>query len=172
MPSDKAAQLLRALFVHSVGFFEHINELVFHVKNKKEVIMNVWRVFHMLLESCQKVDHKLIMIELAEQFEVERQQFRDSEQETARLTEQKLTALKNELKDREEHILKLKDQIIRSEEEYSRLNQTYQILAGQNEEALTLRLRTEARLKDLFSRERMREQELIALRKHREEIDA
>jgi hypothetical protein len=80
--------------------------------------------------------------------------------------------LKNELKDREEYILRLKDQIIRSEEEYSRLNQTYQILAGQNEEALTLRLRTEARLKDLFSRERMREQELIALRKHREEIDA
>jgi hypothetical protein len=80
--------------------------------------------------------------------------------------------LKNELKDREEYILRLKDQIIRSEEEYNRLNQTYQILAGQNEEALTLRLRTEARLKDLFSRERMREQELIALRKHREEIDA
>jgi hypothetical protein len=109
MPSDKAAQLLRALFVHSVGFFEHIHELVFHVKHKKEVIMNVWRAFHMLLESCQKVEHKLIMIELAESFELEREQFRQREYDEAKRTEQKLTALKNELKEREEHILKLKD---------------------------------------------------------------
>ena len=33
---------------------------------------NVWKVFYMLLESCQKVDHKMIMIELAESFEEER----------------------------------------------------------------------------------------------------
>ena len=133
--------------------------------------MNVWRAFHMLLESCQKVEHKLIMIELAESFELEREQFRQREYDEAKRTEQKLTALKNELKEREEHILKLKDQITRGEEEYNRLNQTYQILAGQNEEALTLRLRTEARLKELFSRERLREQELIALKKFKEEID-
>lgn len=107
MPSEKAAQLLRALFVHSVGFFEHINELVFHVRHKKEVIMNVWRVFHMLLESCQKVEHKLIMIELAETFEEERQQFRQREIDEANKTEQKLTALKSEIRDREEQILKL-----------------------------------------------------------------
>lgn len=36
---------------------------------------------------------------------------------------------------------------------------------------MTLRLRTEARLKELFSRERMREQELIALKRFKEEVD-
>ena len=58
--------------MHSVGFYKHIKDLVFHVKNKQKVIMNVWRVFYMLLESCQKVEHKLIMIELAEQFDQEK----------------------------------------------------------------------------------------------------
>ena len=53
-----------------------------------------------------------------------------------------------------------------------RLNTTYQILASQNEEALTLRLRTEARLKELFSRDRMRDQELAMLKKQKEESDA
>lgn len=55
LPSDKAAQLHRALFVHSVGFFKHIQELVIHLKDSKvklHVVMNVWKCFYMLLESC------------------------------------------------------------------------------------------------------------------------
>jgi hypothetical protein len=59
-----------------VGFYKHIEEMVFHLKGKKDVIMNVWRVFYMLLESCQKVEHKMVMIELAESFEVEKVEFR------------------------------------------------------------------------------------------------
>jgi hypothetical protein len=76
LPSDKASQLLRSLYVHSVGYFQHIEELLYHCKGKKDIIMNVWRVFYMLLESCQKVEHKMIMIELAESFEVEKAEFK------------------------------------------------------------------------------------------------
>lgn len=126
-------------------------------KMKLQVITNVWRVFYMLLESCQKVDHKLIMFELAESFEREKQQIRKLEKEQEEVYQMKIDVLKAELKEREADIKKLNDAIIMSEEEYSRLNQTYSILASQNEEALTLRLRTEARLKELFNRENERE---------------
>jgi len=50
--------------------------MMYHIKGKKEVIMNVWRVFYMLLESCQKVEHKMIMIELAESFELQKHEFK------------------------------------------------------------------------------------------------
>jgi len=50
--------------------------MMYHIKGKKEVIMNVWRVFYMLLESCQKVEHKMVMIELAESFELEKNEFK------------------------------------------------------------------------------------------------
>ena len=46
------------------------------------------------------------------------------------------------------------------------------ILASQNEEALTLRLRTESRLKELFSRERLRDQAFALLKRLKEEAEA
>jgi hypothetical protein len=80
--------------------------------------------------------------------------------------------LKNEINEQVGQILSLQDQIVRGEDEYNRLNQTYMILASQNEEALTLRLRTESRLKELFSRERLREQEFAMLKQQKQEAEA
>jgi hypothetical protein len=76
--------------------------MVKHIKEKKELIINVWKVFHMLLESCQKVELRLIMIELAENFEKETSELKRHEKQQSDLFEQKIKVLRSEIKDREE----------------------------------------------------------------------
>lgn len=110
------------------------------------------------------------MFELAESFEREKTQIRKMEKEQEEVFQMKIDVLKAELKEREADIKKLNDAISMSEEEYSRLNQTYTILTSQNEEALTLRLRTEARLKELFNRENEREFIFEELKERNREI--
>ena len=56
----------------------------------------------MLLENCQKAEHKLIMIELAESFERDKMKMKKMEKQQEEEYEQKISVLKNEIKDREE----------------------------------------------------------------------
>ena len=76
----------------------------------------------MLLESCQKVEHKLIMIELAEQFEVEKQEQRMKERERSEMYDEKISNLKDEVKEKENLVFKLQDELAKHQEEYNRLN--------------------------------------------------
>ena len=92
--------------------------------------MNVWRVFYMLLESCQKVEHKLIMIELAEQFDREKLAQQKKQQEEKDMWNDSIIGQKAQIQERDLKILSLLDKLAKHEEEYNRLNQTYLVLAS------------------------------------------
>ena len=81
--------------------------MMYHIKGKKEVIMNVWRVFYMLLESCQKVEHKMVMIELAESFELEKHEFKKQLKDLQKESDLKVKVLKNEIAEKDNQILGL-----------------------------------------------------------------
>ena len=66
-----AKRVQRALFVHSVGFYEIIVEACKSCKDKKTTIVNLWKTFQMLLELCCKTDHQMLLIEVANDFDKE-----------------------------------------------------------------------------------------------------
>mmetsp|Transcript_21919 Transcript_21919/g.34056 ORF Transcript_21919/g.34056 Transcript_21919/m.34056 type:complete len:107 (+) Transcript_21919:501-821(+) len=54
-------RVYRALFVHSVGFFELLKDSTKSVVEGKEKIQaNIWRVFQILLEYACKTDYTLV----------------------------------------------------------------------------------------------------------------
>jgi hypothetical protein len=64
-------RLYKSLFVHSVGFFELLRNLL----NKKEkqfaILTAVWKVYQVLLEYCCKTDYRILLAEISERHEGE-----------------------------------------------------------------------------------------------------
>ena len=62
IPAEMVDRLYKALFVHSVGFYEFLNSCFDHVgKDKYSLVTNVWKVFAILLEFCSKTDYQLMI---------------------------------------------------------------------------------------------------------------
>ena len=62
VPVETVDRLYRALFVHSIGFFEFIKTCFDHVgKNQYTMVTNLWKVFAILLEFCSKSDYQMMI---------------------------------------------------------------------------------------------------------------
>ena len=62
IPAEMVDRLYRALFVHSVGFYEFLNSCFDHVgKSQYSLVTNVWKVFAILLEFCSKSDYQMMI---------------------------------------------------------------------------------------------------------------
>lgn len=58
MSTESTDRLYKALYVHSTGFFELINELSKNVEQGRQALRaNIWRVFQILLECACKTDY-------------------------------------------------------------------------------------------------------------------
>lgn len=54
-------KIYRALFVHSVGFYQFLRDITQHVENGKErLISSIWKVFQIVLECACDTDYKMI----------------------------------------------------------------------------------------------------------------
>ena len=59
--SEHIDRMYRALFVHSLGFFQLLRNATLNVSKGKEVIQaNLWRVFQVLLEVSCKTEYEMI----------------------------------------------------------------------------------------------------------------
>ena len=62
--------------------------------------------------------------------------------------------MKQSAQEEQEKMMALQSKVYSEQEAFARLHETYLILQHHNEEGLALRLQTEARLKELFRRDR------------------
>ena len=65
-----------------------------------------------------------------------------------------ISKLRKEISDGHEALMENQSKLYSEQEAFQRLHETYLILQHHNEEGLSLRLQTEARLKELFRRDR------------------
>jgi hypothetical protein len=57
--NDDIDKVYRGLFVHSVGFFQTVQQLLKRTnENKHMIIINIWKVFAILLEFCCRTDYR------------------------------------------------------------------------------------------------------------------
>lgn len=67
-------RLYRALFIYSIGFYELLTKVTSNIKKKDlskhcEVMGSIWTVYSILLEFCCKNDYKLLISQLATDYE-------------------------------------------------------------------------------------------------------
>lgn len=61
----------RAIYVHTIGFYDVVMESIRGCKNKKNVIISVLRIYQQLLEKCHKNEWKMLISEVANTYEAE-----------------------------------------------------------------------------------------------------
>lgn len=61
IPNETVDRIYRALFVYSVGFYELLNKVLSHTPKKYTVVTNLWKVYAVLLEYCNRADYKLLI---------------------------------------------------------------------------------------------------------------
>ena len=58
---DGQMKIYKALYVHSVGFYQIVKDITRHMGEGREALrVNIWKVFQILLESACATDYKLI----------------------------------------------------------------------------------------------------------------
>ena len=69
--TEKAKRLQRALYVHSIGFYNLLKEVTSQCQNKKDVIVGVFKILFSLIEMCEQSHYKMLVLEVAKQYEEE-----------------------------------------------------------------------------------------------------
>ena len=68
---EEVDRLYRALFVYSVGFFEHLKKVTSNTLQNYQLLTSIWKVFAVLLEYCCKTDYRLLICEVSTKHERE-----------------------------------------------------------------------------------------------------
>ena len=61
IPHEDVDRIYRSLFVYSVGFYDLVKGIMEHSKGKQIVVMNIWKVFGILLEYCCRTDYRMLI---------------------------------------------------------------------------------------------------------------
>ena len=61
IPDETIDRVYRGLFVYSMGFYELLQKIISHSPNKYTVVTNLWRVYAVLLEYCNRSDYKMLI---------------------------------------------------------------------------------------------------------------
>ena len=61
VPEDTIDRIYRGLFVYSMGFYELLNKTLTHTPKKFTVVTNLWKVYAVLLEYCNRSDYKMLI---------------------------------------------------------------------------------------------------------------
>ena len=98
-------RLYRALFVYSVGFYELITKITkFNNKEQSEskrskIISSVWTVYSILLEFWWKSDYRLLISQLATEYEKQKQTLKDIIEKNNDMFLDKEAELRDQFKD-------------------------------------------------------------------------
>ena len=66
---EQIDRLHKALYVHTMGFYGTVTEITRSSKNRKNIIVGVMRIYQQLLEKCAKNDWKMLINEVAHEYE-------------------------------------------------------------------------------------------------------
>ena len=70
---EQALRIQKALYVHTIGFYDIIHECAQVKSNsKKDLIVGILRIYQQLLEKCHKHEWKMVVNEVAKSYEIER----------------------------------------------------------------------------------------------------
>ena len=97
-------RLYRALFVYSIGFYELISLITSSIKSKdqtkrSQIIGAVWTVYSILLEFWCKTDYKLLISQIAVDYENEKQKLKDVIERNTEMFMDREKDLKDQFKD-------------------------------------------------------------------------
>lgn len=159
--------------MHTIGFYDTIKECTRSLKNKKNLVVGVLKVYQQLLERCHKTEWKMLINEVANTYEEEalaqQREMRVQVIEKDRV----ISKLRLEIQQLHDRAMELNTKIYSEQEAFERLHESYLVLQHHNEEGLSLRLQTEQRLKDLFARDRQQQEILkrveLDRKEHRQE---
>ena len=71
IPSETIDRIYRSLFVYSVGFYELIKKCIEHTEKKYAIVLNIWKVFAILLEYCCRTDYRMLISEVSKEHKAE-----------------------------------------------------------------------------------------------------
>ena len=71
MSKEQITRLHRSIYVHTHGFYNTVKDVCKATKNKKNVVVNVMKVYQQLLERCHQHEWKLLINEVANAYESE-----------------------------------------------------------------------------------------------------
>ena len=103
----------------------------------------------------------MLMSEVARTYEAEITEIKKQMNAVIAEKDAKISNLKQEALREQEKVMELQSKVYSEREAFARLNESFLILQHHNEEGLALRLQTEARLSELFRRDRQ-QLEIIA----------
>jgi len=73
LSSEIVDRIYRCLFVYSVGFFELLKLVLLKTSKNYQIVTAIWKVFHVLLEYCCKTDYKLLVAEITQKHQEEKE---------------------------------------------------------------------------------------------------
>ena len=94
---DQATRLQRALYVHTVGFYDIVMESCQASLNKKNLVVGVMRAYQQLLERCQKIEWRMLIGEVAKTYEAENHEKQSKLRETIQRKDQIIAKLRQEI---------------------------------------------------------------------------
>lgn len=67
IPNETVDRIYRGLFVYSVGFYELLNKVLSYTEKKYTIVINIWKVFSILLEYCCRTDYRMLISEISKE---------------------------------------------------------------------------------------------------------
>ena len=154
LPASEVGKLYRSLFVYSIGFYQMILKVLEHTNNKYTIVTGIWKVFAVLLEYCCQLDYQMIintlnlekreeMEQLEAEYKAQIQEIQEQEKHVQETLNQSRIQLQQVQRDLQKEIQKRQD-----------LEDELMQRGSGHEEEVALRLRFEAKLNEMFAKQR------------------
>lgn len=149
-------RLYRAFFVYSIGFYELLVAITATVKRKDQskhtkIMGSIWTVYSILLELCCKNDYKLLISQMAVEFEDQKQSLKDIIERNNDMFMERESDLKDQFKDVQREHAELLEEKVYYKKYTDKLNEIIDDLRGKIEEETQIRKVFENKLNDLHS---------------------
>lgn len=154
LSGEDVDRIYRALFVYSVGFFEHLRKVSANTKHNYQLLTAIWKVFAVLLEYCCKTDYHLLICEVSAKHERETKDLHQSYKEKIREREGAMKTMKANMETMEENMDELAKEKEKEKQLRLKLEEEYMQNTKNHEEEVKLRLKFEGKFNNMQSEHR------------------
>ena len=154
LSAEDVDRIYRALFVYSVGFFEHLKKVSANTKHNYQLLTALWKVFAVLLEYCCKTDYRLLICEVTAKHERETRELVQSYKEKIRERDGAMKTMKANMETMEENMDELAKEKEQEKQLRLKLEEEYMQNTKNHEEEVKLRLKFEGKFNNMQSEHR------------------
>lgn len=154
LSGDEVDRIYRALFVYSVGFFEHLRKILSNTKKNFQILTSIWKVFQVLLEYCCKTDYRILIAEITAKHEKEVRELQSSYKEKIEAVENAMKTMKSNMETMEAKMDELEKEKQKEKQLRLKLEEEYMQNTKNHEEEVKLRLKFEGKFNTMMSEHR------------------